>query len=71
MFGAFHAGSAAQGLAIIPEVAWEASLDIYLIAKGLKSSSRTLGGTRHAAVCGFAAPRDGGGVAADNAAPLR
>jgi Domain of unknown function (DUF4386) len=49
MFGAFQAGSAAQDLATIPEIAWEASLGIYLIAKGFKTSSPILHGTRHAA----------------------
>jgi len=34
MFGAFHAGFAGQGLATIPEIAWEASPAIYLSAKG-------------------------------------
>ena len=38
MFGAFEAGSAPQFLATIPEIAWEASLGIYLLAKGLKTS---------------------------------
>ena len=43
MFGAFEAGSAAQGIASLPEIAWEASLGIYLIVKGFKPSSPILG----------------------------
>jgi hypothetical protein len=39
MFGAFDAGSAAQGIGSIPEIAWEASLGIYLAVKGFKASS--------------------------------
>jgi hypothetical protein len=50
MFGAFEAGSAVQFFATIPEIAWEASLGIYLIAKGFKASSPVLGGTRDATV---------------------
>jgi uncharacterized protein DUF4386 len=42
MFGAFDAGSAPQFIATIPEIAWEASLGIYLTFKGFKSSSRVL-----------------------------
>jgi hypothetical protein len=42
MFGAFDAGSAAQGIASIPEIAWEASLGIYLAVKGFKASSPIL-----------------------------
>jgi Domain of unknown function (DUF4386) len=37
MFGAIEAGSAWQLLATIPEIAWEASLGIYLIAKGVRA----------------------------------
>ena len=36
LFGAIDQGSAAQGVATIPEILWEASLGIYLIAKGLR-----------------------------------
>jgi Domain of unknown function (DUF4386) len=50
MFGAFEAGSAVQFFATIPEIAWEASLGIYLIAKGFKACSPVLGGTRDATV---------------------
>ena len=42
MFGVFEAGSAAQVIATVPEIAWEASLGIYLIVKGFKPSSRIL-----------------------------
>src|SRR5215210_3914189 len=46
MFGAFEQGSAGQFIATIPEIAWEASLGIYLIAKGFKPSSVILDETR-------------------------
>src|SRR5215216_8088980 len=36
MFGLFEQGSAGQFIATIPEIAWEASLGIYLIVKGFK-----------------------------------
>lgn len=36
--GAIDEGSAAQGIATIPEIAWEASLGIYLTFKGFKPS---------------------------------
>ncbi|MDQ6806103.1 MAG: DUF4386 domain-containing protein, partial [Actinomycetota bacterium] len=49
LFGAFEAGSGPQFVATIPEIAWEASLGIYLIAKGFKTSSPVLHGTRHTA----------------------
>ena len=42
LFGAFEAGSAGQGIATIPEIAWEASLGIYLCVKGFKASSPIL-----------------------------
>jgi Domain of unknown function (DUF4386) len=42
MFGAFEVGSAPQGLAAIPEIAWEASLGIYLLVKGFKATSPIL-----------------------------
>jgi Domain of unknown function (DUF4386) len=41
MFGVFEQVSAAQFIATIPEIAWEASLGIYLIAKGFKASPIT------------------------------
>lgn len=47
LFGAFDRGSAPQFIATIPEIAWEASLGVYLVAKGFKASSPILGGTRH------------------------
>jgi Domain of unknown function (DUF4386) len=57
MFGAFEPGSAGQSIATIPEIAWEASLGIYLIAKGFKPSSGVLDGTRQTAVdAGSATP---------------
>jgi hypothetical protein len=43
MFGAFDAGSVFQGIASLPEIAWEASLGIYLIVKGFKPSSPLFG----------------------------
>jgi hypothetical protein len=55
MFGAFEAGSPAQILATIPEIAWEASLGIYLIAKGFKTPSGVLDQARDAGV-GSATP---------------
>ena len=39
MFGAFDAGSAAQGIATIPEIIWEAFLGIYLTFWGFKATS--------------------------------
>jgi Domain of unknown function (DUF4386) len=50
MFGAFEAGSPAQVFATVPEMAWEASLGIYLAFKGFKASSPILHGTRPAEV---------------------
>jgi hypothetical protein len=41
-------GSAAQGIATIPEILWEASLGIYLTFKGFKTSSPILDETRRA-----------------------
>jgi hypothetical protein len=38
LFGAFKNGSPAASLLAIPEIAWEASLGIYLIVKGFKPS---------------------------------
>jgi hypothetical protein len=48
MFGAFDAGSAAQAIATIPEILWEASLGIYLTVKGFKKSSAVLATTPRA-----------------------
>ena len=42
MFGAFETGSAAQGILSIPEIAWEASLGIYLTVWGFKAFSPIL-----------------------------
>jgi hypothetical protein len=42
MFGAFDAGSAPQALATIPEIIWEASIGIYLIFKGFRTTFATL-----------------------------
>ncbi|MGO9660384.1 MAG: DUF4386 domain-containing protein [Acidimicrobiales bacterium] len=39
LFGALGEGSAGQGMATVPEFAWELSLGIYLVVKGFKSSS--------------------------------
>jgi hypothetical protein len=47
MFDVIGQGSAAQFLATIPEIAWEASLGIYLTAKGFKPSSVILDEPRH------------------------
>ena len=38
LFGAFKNGSPAANLMALPEIAWEASLTIYLIVKGFKPS---------------------------------
>jgi Domain of unknown function (DUF4386) len=47
MFGLIEAGSAGQFIATVPEIAWEASLGIYLIAKGFRPAAGILGETRH------------------------
>jgi len=39
LFGVLGEGSAGQGIATVPEFAWELSLGIYLIVKGFKPSS--------------------------------
>ncbi len=39
LFGVLGQGSAGQGIATVPEFAWELSLGIYLIVKGFKPSS--------------------------------
>ena len=46
LLGAFEAGSTAQVIATIPEILWEASLGIYLIARGFRSSAVVLGRPR-------------------------
>jgi hypothetical protein len=38
MFDVIELGSAVQGVATIPEAAWELSFGIYLIVKGFKPS---------------------------------
>jgi hypothetical protein len=50
MLGVIEQGSAAQFIATVPEIIWEASLGIYLIAKGFRASSPILGGLRTNAV---------------------
>lgn len=47
LFGGIDQGGMAQGIATIPEFAWELSLGIYLLAKGFKPSSAILDGSRH------------------------
>ena len=47
LFGVIDQGSGAQVIATVPEMLWEASLRIYLIAKGFKASSAILGDPRH------------------------
>jgi hypothetical protein len=46
LFGLIEAGSVAQGIATIPEFAWELSLGIYLTVKGFKASPSTSSETR-------------------------
>jgi hypothetical protein len=41
LFGVIDAGSVPQGIATIPEFAWELSLGIYLTVKGFKASPTT------------------------------
>jgi hypothetical protein len=50
LFGVIEQGSAWQFIATIPEIAWEASLGIYLIAKGFKASSPVLDDSRRTPV---------------------
>ncbi len=57
MFGAFEAGSAAQGIMSLPEIAWEASLGLYLTFVGFKASSHLFDDARHARVNGDARER--------------
>jgi hypothetical protein len=52
MFGAFDQSSGASFLGTAGEIAWEASLGIYLIVKGFKPSAIT--GTRHTVTDGVA-----------------
>jgi hypothetical protein len=46
LFGVIEPGSVAQFLATVPEILWEASLGVYLTAKGFKRSSPLLDVTR-------------------------
>jgi hypothetical protein len=41
LFGAFHAGSALQGIMTVPEIIWEAFLGLWLTFKGFSSSPIT------------------------------
>jgi hypothetical protein len=50
LFGVIEQGSAWQFIATIPEIAWEASLGIHLIAKLFKASSRVLDDSRRTPV---------------------
>jgi Domain of unknown function (DUF4386) len=52
LFGGIDKGSVVQGIATIPEFAWELSLGIYLIAKGFKSSPILSVDTRRTGVDG-------------------
>jgi Domain of unknown function (DUF4386) len=42
MFGVLDTGSAVKAIAAVPEIAWEASLGIYLIVKGFRPSAPVL-----------------------------
>jgi Domain of unknown function (DUF4386) len=50
LFDVIELGSAAQGIATIPEILWEASLGIYLTFKGFKPSAILSGDTGPAGV---------------------
>jgi hypothetical protein len=50
VFGVIEAGSAGQFVATIPEIAWEASLGVYLIVKGFRESSAVLGASGRSSV---------------------
>ena len=50
LFGVIEPGSPAQFVATVPEIAWEASLGVYLTVKGFKASAPVLGGTRRGGV---------------------
>ena len=43
LFGAWEQTSATQAILTLPEIAWEASLGIYLMVKGFKPSPITTG----------------------------
>ena len=46
LFGVIEPGSVGQFLATVPEILWEASLGVYLTAKGFKRSSPLIDVTR-------------------------
>jgi hypothetical protein len=46
IFGAFEPSSAAQGIATIPEIIWEAFLGLYLTFKGFNMASPVFDGRR-------------------------
>ena len=50
LFGAWEQTSATQFLFTFPEIAWEASLGIYLIVKGFKTQSPILHERRQSAL---------------------
>jgi Domain of unknown function (DUF4386) len=52
LFGAFEAGDPAHFLLSIPEIAWEASLGVYLVVKGFRPSPILLGARRQAPAAG-------------------
>jgi Domain of unknown function (DUF4386) len=56
LFGAYEQTSGVAFLFSIPEILWEASLGIYLIAKGFRPSAPILDGTRHAGAGDSATP---------------
>lgn len=43
LFGAIEPGSAAQGIATVPEILWELSLGVYLTVRGFRTPSSRLG----------------------------
>lgn len=47
LFGAYDQTSEAAFLVSLPEIAWEASLGIYLIARGFKTPPGTVDESRH------------------------
>jgi hypothetical protein len=50
LFDVIEPGSAVQGIATIPEFAWEPSLGIYLAVKGFKASPSAFADTRQSVV---------------------
>ena len=63
LFDVFEAGSAAQGVATVPEFLWELSLGIYLIVKGFRSAPILAAGEPVVAPAGSRAARASGGHA--------